>query len=171
MDQSDVIYLLKIVEIGLIASVKFLIAPFEAERYGFNFRDSFLITTSGGIIGIVVFSILGEIIAYSWKRILNFFKQSWGKRKLVQETSQGKKFTWSKRFAVRIKIRFGLTGLVITTPSIISIPIGTFIIHRFYRKKIRNIFLLILSLIIWSFILNGLAQYLKLSQYLHIPHI
>jgi hypothetical protein len=164
MDQLDVIYLLKVLEIGLIASIKFLLAPFEAERYGFNFRDSFLITTTGGIIGILLFSLLGEIIAYGWRKLLDFFKGP--TRKAEKPT---KKFTRTKKFAVQIKMKFGLMGLVITTPSIISIPVGTFVIHRFYRKKVRNILLLVASLIIWSFILNGLAQYLKLSQYLHLP--
>ena len=163
MNEADVIYLLKILEIGLIASLKFVLAPFEAERYGFNFRESFLITTAGGITGILLFSLLGEIIAFGWRKLLNFFK-----RPLKKEEKPPKKFTRAKRFAVRIKMRFGLLGLVITTPSVISIPIGSFVIHRFYRKKFRNILFLIASLILWSFILNGLAQYLKLSQYMHL---
>jgi hypothetical protein len=164
MNEENVFYLLKVLEIGLIASLKFLIAPFEAERYGFNFRESFLITTTGGIIGIFVFSLLGEIIAFGWKKLINFFKRPLGK-----EEKKPKKFTSAKKIAVRIKMKFGLIGLVLITPAIISIPIGTFVIHRFYRKMIRNILLLILSLIMWSFILNGIAQYLKLSQYLHLP--
>ena len=165
MTEADVIYLLKILEIGLIASIKFAFAPFEAERYGFNFRESVLITTTGGIIGILLFSLLGEIIAFGWKKVLNFFK-----RPLRKEEQPPKKFTRAKRFAVQIKMRFGLLGLVVTTPSVISIPIGSFVIHRFYRRKARNILLLALSLVLWSFILNGLAQYLKLSQYLHLPN-
>src|SRR3954470_23987689 len=155
MNEENVIYLLKILEIGLIASLKFLIAPFEAERYGFNFKDSFLITTTGGIIGILIFSILGELIAYGWKKLLNFFKRPLGKGE-----KPVKKFTSAKKFAVRIKMKFGLVGLALITPTIISIPIGTFVTHRFYRKKIRNILLLIASLTLWSFILNALAQYL-----------
>ncbi len=158
---DDVIHLLEILEVGLIASVKFLIAPFEAERYGFNFKDSFLITTTGGIAGILVFSLVGEAIAYSWKKLKNKFKKPLG-----TDDKPVKKFTWIKKFVIRTKIKFGVIGLVITTPSIISIPIGSIVIHRFYRKKGRNILLLIVSLIIWSFILNGVAQYLKLSQYL-----
>ena len=161
MNQEEVIYLLKILEVALIASVKFLLAPFEAERYGFNFRDAFLITTAGGIIGILIFSLIGDILAYGWKKLIRFFKGP-----LRKEEKPAKKFTRTRRFAVGIKMRFGLLGLVITTPSIISIPIGSFVIHRFYRKKFRNILFLIASLIFWSLALNGLAQCLKLSQYL-----
>lgn len=158
---EDVIHLLKIIEILLIASIKFVFAPFEAERYGFNFKDAFLITTTGGIVGIILFSLIGELIAFGWRKVIRFFKKP-----LQKEEKPKKKFTRSRRFAMRIKMRFGLLGLVITTPSVISIPIGSFLIHRFYRKKVRNILLLSASLILWSFLLNGIAQYLKLSQYL-----
>lgn len=163
MDE-DIIHLLKILEVVLIASVKFVIAPFEAERYGFNFKDAFTITTIGGVIGILAFTFIGNAIAFGWKKLIGFFKKP-----LKEKEKPGKKFTLTKKFIVRTKMRFGLWGLVITTPSIISIPIGTFVTHRFYRKKMRNVLLLIASLLIWSLILNGLAQYLKLSQYIHLP--
>lgn len=158
---DEIIYFLKILEIGLIASLKFLIAPFEAERYGFNFRDAFLITTAGGVIGIFIFTFVGDMIALGWKKLIRAFKKP-----LHVKEKIGKKFTWSRKFIIRTKIRFGLMGLVFITPSVISIPIGTFMIHRFYRKKWRNILFLITALVFWSLALNGLAQHLKLSQYL-----
>ncbi|MBI3501127.1 MAG: hypothetical protein HY063_04975 [Bacteroidetes bacterium] len=158
---ANVIHLLKILEVALIASVKFVVAPFEAERQGFNFREAFFISTGGGFIGILVFTFIGEVIAYGWRKIINFFRKPLGK-----EDKPRKKFTWLNKFIIRTKMRFGEFGLVITTPLIISIPIGTFMVHRFYRKKGRNIFLLMLSVLFWSVIINGLAQYLKLSQYI-----
>jgi len=158
---EEVIYFLKVLEVGLIASVKFLIAPFEAERQGFNFYQSFIITTSGGTIGIVSFTFIGDLIAYGWKKLLGLFRKP-----LLDDAPPKKKFTLTKKFIVRVKMKLGLLGLIIITPSIISIPIGTFVTHRFYRKKMRNILFLVISLIIWSLALNGIAQYLELSQYL-----
>ena len=158
---DDVIHLLKILEVALIASVKFAIAPFEAERYGFNFKEAFLITTTGGTIGIILFSLIGEVIAFGWRKMILFFRKP-----LHIKEKPKKKFTWFKKFIVRTKMRFGLLGLLITTPSIISIPIGTFVIHRFYKKKFRNILFLAISLVCWSLILNGIAQYLGFSQYI-----
>lgn len=161
MNSEDVIHLLKIIEVGLLASVKFLLAPFEAERQGFNFKDSFLITTSGGIIGIIAFTFIGDALVYGWKKFIALFRSS------AKEKTRDK-FTWSSKFIVKTKMRFGIWGLVITTPSIISIPVGTFVTHRFYRRKMRNVVLLITSLLIWSLLLNGLAQYLSLSEHIHL---
>jgi hypothetical protein len=163
MEEGEIFQLLKIIEIGLIASIKFLLAPFEAERNGFNFQNSFLITTTGGIIGIISFTFIGHGMAYSWKKLKGFFK-----RETETIKKEKKKFTRGNKLIVRIKIRYGLIGLSIITPAIISIPVGTIVINHFYRKKIKNMTALIFSLLFWSILLNGLAQYLKLSQYLHV---
>jgi hypothetical protein len=163
MNEGEIIQLLKIIEIGLIASIKFLLAPFEAERNGFNFQNSFLITTSGGIIGIIVFTFVGRGVTYSWKKAGAFFKKK--KKAIIEEK---KKFTRGNKLIVRIKIKYGLIGLSIITPAIISIPVGTIVINHFYRKKMKNVIALIFSLLAWSVLLNGLAQHLKLSQYLHV---
>ena len=160
MDES-VIHWLKVLEVALIASVKFVFAPFEAERYHFNFKEAFLITTAGGFIGILVFTFIGEIIAYGWRKLMRFFRKP-----LHKEYKPRRKFTWLNKFIIRTKIGFGLFGIVITTPLIISIPIGTFMAHRFSRRKEKNIFFLLLSVLFWSLIINGIAQYLQLSQYI-----
>lgn len=158
---DDVVHLLKILEVALIAGVKFVIAPFEAERYHFNFKEAYLVTTAGGIIGIIAFTFIGELIAYAWRKTILFFEKP-----LHLQEKPKKKFTWLRKFVIKTKMGFGLFGLVITTPLIISIPIGTFMIHRFYRRKGKNILLLIVSILLWSLVLNGIAQYLKLSQYI-----
>ena len=163
MDE-DIIYFLKVVEVALIASIKLLFAPFEAERQGFNFRDAFFITTTGGFAGILAFTFVSEIIIYTWRKTVHFFRKPLG-----NEEAPKKKFTLTNKFIVRTKMRFGLIGLLIVTPSIISIPVGTIVVNRFYRKsKARNIILLFLSVALWSFLLNGIAQYVRFSNYL--PH-
>src|SRR5687768_11697339 len=104
MDNEDAILLLKIIEVGLLASVKFLLSPFEAERQGFNFSDSFLITTSGGIIGILTFTLIGDVLVYGWKKFIGLFNSQAHKK-------PKRKFTWTSKFIVRIKMKFGLWGL------------------------------------------------------------
>lgn len=162
MSEEEVIYLLKILEVALIASVKLALAPFEAERYGFNFKAAFLITTLGGVTGVLAFTFIGQAIAYGWKKIKGIFQS---KEKISARSK--KKFTMSNKLIVRIKMRFGLIGVALITPSLISIPVGTLVINHFYKKKLQNILTLAAAVTLWSLILNSIAQYLKLSQYLH----
>lgn len=158
---DDVIHLVKILEVALIAGVKFAFAPFEAERQGFDFKEAFLITTTGGIFGILIFFLMGEVIAFGWRKMVRRFEKPMHlKKKPV------KKFTWMKKFIVRTKMKFGLAGLVMVTPSIISIPIGSLVIHKLYRNRTKSILLLILSLICWSLLINTIAQRIALSQYI-----
>jgi hypothetical protein len=170
MDAIDVARWLKTLEVGLIASVKFLFAPFEAERYHYSFGEAFAITTVGGLIGIFAFYYAGTKIVSWWRHSMALIKSIFVKKSVeVLEHKPRKKFTRTKRFVIRIKMKFGIMGIAFITPCLISIPIGTIVGANFYRKKKGVMLYFIGSLILWSLILNGIAQYLKLSQY--IPDI
>lgn len=170
MAEIDIAHWLKITEVGLIASVKFLFAPFEAERYNFSFGEAFLVTTIGGLIGIFTFYYAGTKITTWWRHIVALIKSVFMRKPAaVIEQKPRKNFTRSRRFTIRVKMRFGLFGIAFVTPCIISIPIGTMIAGNFYRKKKGVLLYFIVSLLLWSLILNGLAQYLRLSQYITIP--
>src|SRR5688572_10111016 len=120
--------LLKVFEIALIASVKFLLSPFEAERQGFSFLESFIITTLGGIIGILTFTFLGDIILLAWR-----YAMSWLFRRSPTDNKPKRKFTWKNKFIVKTKKKFGLLGIAFITPAIISIPIGTVVANHFFN--------------------------------------
>ncbi|MCX6312753.1 MAG: hypothetical protein NT084_14115 [Bacteroidetes bacterium] len=170
MNDIDVAHWLKIVEVGLIASVKFLFAPFEAERYNFSFWESFAVTTIGGLVGIFVFYYAGSKLTTWWRHIVALIKSLFMHKPVeVIERKHRKVFTRGRRFIIGIKMKFGLVGVAFVTPCLISIPIGTIVAANFYRKK-RNVMLyFIISLLFWSLLLNGIAQYLGLSQYIVIP--
>lgn len=169
MQGEEVTTWLKVLEVALIASVKFLFAPFEAERYGFSWGQSFCMTTVGGIVGILLFALVGDNISAWWRHFTALIKSIFIRRPAeVIERRPRKKFTRTKKFIVRIKMKFGLAGIAFITPCIISIPIGTLVAFAFYKNRKRVLLYLFLSLLFWSLVLNGLAQILKLSQY--IPH-
>ncbi len=170
MNEIAVAHWLKIFEVGLIASVKFLFAPFEAERYNFSFGESFAITTIGGLIGIFVFYYAGSKITIWWRHSVALLKSIFVRKPVaVIESKHRKNFTRGRRFIIGIKMKFGLAGVAFVTPCLISIPIGAIVAANFYRKKRGVMLYFIVSLILWSLILNGIAQYLRLSQYIVIP--
>ena len=105
-----------------------------------------------------MFTFIGEGIAYSWKKIQSSF---FGKSK-----SRIKKFNRLTRLVISIKNKFGVMGVSMITPSLISIPVGTLIINRLYKGKFKNLLVLFFALLIWSLTLNSIAYYLRLSQYL-----
>lgn len=148
---------LKIADVVLIASVKFAISPFVAESQGFNFFESVLITTSGGLLGVLIFTFAGDAIVYGWKNFMSLIRKGDVKPKKIH--------TWTNRTIVRARKRFGLMGIALLTPSVLSIPVGTFIIQGIYKGRLKNILGLFIAILVWSLGLNLFAQFLSLSQF------
>jgi hypothetical protein len=167
VNTEEVTHWLKIAEVALISSVKFLFAPFEAERQGMAFGEAFLITTAGGVIGILVFYFAGALIAAWWGHIVARVKSFFTRRPISDFEGENKRiFTRGNKRIIKIKKKFGLAGIAFVTPCLISIPIGTLVAVTFYRKRKPVLLYLMISLVLWSLLLNYIAQLIALSQYM-----
>lgn len=155
MDQEEIFYLLKHLEVFLLASIKFFLSPFEAERYGFGMMRAIAVTSAGGITGVFAFTYIGDLLFWMWRRFISLLR---GK----SYSENPKKFTPLRRLAVRIKRATGIWGLAMTTPVLLSIPVGTIITHGFYRKRGRNILILCMAVLLWSVVLNFSVQHLSI---------
>jgi hypothetical protein len=82
-----------------------------------------------------------------WKRL--FRKQRARVRAAVREK---KVFTKRNRRIIRIKQQYGLVGIAFTTPLLLSIPVGTFLVVRYYRTSKTKFSYLIASNLFWSVI-------------------
>ena len=123
----------------LSSSVKFAMTfPLAVLQFNFNFAETVLWTNVGGILGIYFFTYLSDKIMEWWKR--NFRK----KRKKI--------FTKKNRRIVRIKQDYGLIGIALITPLLLSIPVGAFLMVRYYPRSKYKIVALLTSNIIWSVI-------------------
>ncbi len=90
----------------------------------------------GGIIGIVIFTYLGEFIqSYLVRKFPWYFNR---------------KFTRSNRFLVRIKQRFGLGGIAALTPIVLSIPVGVLFALTLTHDKKKIMISMILSVLFWA---------------------
>ncbi len=143
---------LELVIAVLIASFKFAITvPFFILSEKLSFWESVLFGIASGTFGIIVFMYLSSGILRIW----NWFKRKtgWFKRKKPR-----KKFSKRTRRWVRLKGRFGLAGIAILTPILLSIPIGCFIAMRYYKNKKKIFLYLFISVVIWSFIYAGFGS-------------
>ncbi|MDP4267314.1 MAG: hypothetical protein Q8880_07765 [Bacteroidota bacterium] len=153
-----------------LSAIKFIIAPLLAFKYGFNFYQTILITTIGGISGVIFFYYLSEWLVKKYNifypRIKAFFysiKKSKSQKPahhhlhIPGETfiREVKIFTRRNRMIIRSKNKYGLIGIALLTPVLFSIPIGAFIAYRYFSHKKRTIGYLTLSVIVWSIILSS----------------
>lgn len=138
---------LKIAGLVLFSGLKFFLAPTTTVIAGYSFWETIIITTSGGIVGFIVFFRFGILLS-AWFQ--SRFKR---KRKRL--------FSKKNRFIVRIKSSYGRVGIALLTPCLISIPIGAVISANYFSNRKGTIPINILSVILWSFILTYITLYVK----------
>lgn len=130
-------------------------APGTAMVSGFSFMETVIITTAGGITGVTFFYFFGRWAIEKMEQI---------KRKSRISRFQNKQkpiFTGKNRRIIKIKVTFGLIGLIIITPALLSIPIGCVVAAKFYRHNKLTYPLLLLSTFVWSLFLTTLVFYIE----------
>lgn len=117
--------------------------------FKFNFLKVFLVTTISGFTSNVLFTYFSAAILKWWD----------GYKERKQLFAKKKVFTKANRRIIKIKKRFGLVGLAFITPIFPGIPVGAFIAERFYKKKIKVIMYLNVSVVFWSITLYFLFYF------------
>jgi hypothetical protein len=142
----------------LLASVKYALTfPLAVYEFKFTFFETVLWLNVGGILGVYFF-------AYLWDWAIRLWEKYFGNRlrslKSAYKSKKDKKvYTIRNRRIIRIKQRYGLKGIVITTPILLSIPIGVFLLVRYYRQNKFKFLYLIASNIIWSIIYTAFYMF------------
>ena len=140
----------------LFSSLKFAATfPLVIIQYEFSFLETILWTNVGGILGVYFFAFLSEKLLAWWKRM---FRRS--NHKILEDEQQVKKiFTKRNRRIVRIKQKYGLIGITLITPFLLSIPVGVFLVVRYYRSSKLKFLYLIAANLIWSVIYTGFYMF------------
>lgn len=117
--------------------------PAAMVLFNYSFYKVFIVTCAGGITGNIVFTNLSAAIL-KWRHNYRVKKGKIHQKRI---------FTKSNRRIIRIKNRFGLTGLALLTPLLLSTPLGAFLAERFYKDKKKIIIYLSISVTLWSMVL------------------
>lgn len=146
----------EIAAVFFLSSVKFFFAPSSAVALGFNFIETIAITSLGGSLGVFFFYFLER-----W--IFHVATIVWRKKNPVKKKKKKRVFTRRNRMIVRIKQKYGLLGVSIITPVLISIPIGTLIAAKYFKNKYQTLSYLIASVCVWSVVLTSISYFFKNS--------
>lgn len=140
--------LLKYLTVGLTCSIKYIFGVLGAIGAGFNLIEILITTLVGGIIGVIVY-------LYLWELILKLYRRSFPPKK-----KEGIKINNTKRWIVKIIIKYELYGIAFLTPLLLSVPIGTMMAAALEPNKGRIIRFMFFSFLGWTLGLYGLAQLL-----------
>jgi hypothetical protein len=75
----------------------------------------------------------------------------------VKKPKEKKIFTWKNKMIVKTVRQYGLLGVALLTPVILSIPLGTFIAARYFHNQAQVLKYLSASVIFWSVIISSLV--------------
>jgi len=152
---------LKILIVFLVSSIKFLIAPALSFGMGLNFIQTWLSTTAGGIVGVIVFFFLSKWLLRLYSKYF-FYYMHLLRIKIyayfnmaIPKFIPARRFTRRNRMIIKIVKKFGMAGIVILTPVLLSIPVGTFIATRYYSSNRFLLVYLSASVLFWSLFMSS----------------
>lgn len=143
--------LLQILLVVILSGTKFLTAPITSLNIGFGYLETLLITTIGGVIGVVFFYYLSAAIMILLQKLMGTFQKAGSK------PQKKRVFTWKNKLIVKVKREYGLIGLAAITPIFLSIPLGTFLAARFFHDQKKVLTYLSASVIVWSVIVSSVV--------------
>ena len=137
----------KVLGLLIFSALKFFLAPSAAVIAGYTFWETFLITSSGGLLGFLLFFKFGEVLQRGFK--------------LIIKAKPKKRFSKRNKMIVKLKRRYGLWGLAILTPSLLGVPLGAFLASAYYRKQKGALWVFFSFILLWSFILTYFSVFIK----------
>jgi|TARA_B110000285_G_scaffold217290_1_gene265478 TRAP-type uncharacterized transport system fused permease subunit len=105
---------------------------------------------------VVISTFLGAFVSFNVFFFFSGLLMERAKEKKLEKIKKGtlkpkKQFSRMNKFIVRLKFSsFGYFVLVIVGPMVLSIPIGSIIIAKFYRKIKFTYWLEVVSLFVWA---------------------
>jgi uncharacterized membrane protein len=145
---------LKLLTVSLFSAIKFFLALPYSFAIGLSFWESLISTCVGGLLGFFFFYYLSGIV-------INFLVRKGIWRKSPKKIRKVKKvFSKKNRFIVKTRLTYGLIGIVILTPIILSLPVGAFLLRKYYKTSKLAIPMMCISIILCSLITLSLIYFL-----------
>ena len=160
------IALLKIIQVFLLASVKYVLTFPFALLIGLNFKQTLIAVTLGGIVGFIFFYQMSGFAISRFHHVKNFLRKHvpypirLKYRKLLawRKSITGEKvFTRKTRFIVNFRKKFGLPGIIVLSPIILSLPIGAFLLNKYYPKCKLVLPFMVISILSWTAVFVAFA--------------
>lgn len=132
--------ILQYVSVIALSSLKVIPGLGLALVYEMNALEIFISLSAGGILGIFLFTLLGEQIRGWMKR---------RRQKKYKDNPKPLKIRKARRI-LRIWNKYGLVGVAILTPPMISPPFGAIIAVAFRESRMRILIYMSISVVVWA---------------------
>jgi len=157
---------LKVINVILLASVKYFLTFPYSLIIGLDFELAMFSVIAGGVAGFLFFYYLSHrVITWSKKvkplicrRVPAWLKVRYAAYCVKRNEKVRKLFTKRSRFIARIKSNYGLWGIIITTPVLLTIPLGAFLASKYYSRRKYVVLYMVISIVAWGALLSAVLH-------------
>ncbi|MCS6895278.1 MAG: hypothetical protein NZZ60_03905 [Bacteroidia bacterium] len=135
---------LKYLSIFLMSGFKFMVGVAMSMAMRLGFWEQFLITVTGGIAGVILFTYLGDKL------------RQWIAHRRKRPTRASPSPKWAQLWE-----KYGLWGVAFLTPPILSPPIGTAIALAFGTPRPIIIQRFGIAMVVWGGLFAGVWDWLR----------
>lgn len=137
-------YLIKLLSVFLLATVKFFYAPLYAYLIGLQPVETAISMVSGGLLGFVFFYYISYFIIISTRYLKpvadrvapGSLKNKYNRWREKRNTRLQNRSLFNRRNRMMVRIRtLGMWAIIITTPFLLSIPLGAFLLRKYYGHR------------------------------------
>jgi hypothetical protein len=155
----------KIFQVFVLASLKYFFTIPYAAIIGIEYKYALPAIVIGGMAGFLFFYYLShkthrqstKFFQYACSPMPDSFKTRCHRFLTFGIAKKGKqKFTRRNRMIVRLKNNYGLWGIVITTPVLLSIPVGAFLASHYFPRNKRMVLYMLASIVAWGAVLSSI---------------
>ena len=136
---------------------------------GLRFWESTFSVLAGGIFGFFVFYYITDlflvyvrhlkpVVVYVTPHRTRLYYRNWRIRR--KERAKHKKvFTRRNKFFVRTRKTYGMWGIIVLIPFALSIPIGAFLLRKYYGHRKEAVPAALIALVIEGLIISSISWF------------
>ena len=163
----SMLMIFKFLHIVLLASVKYILTLPYAMIIGMEYKEALPAVLLGGIGGFLFFYYISQRFVNPLDYLLmlfckitptvfkNRFNTQCDRKKSKKRI---KVFSRRTRFIARFKNSYGFWGIIVTTPVFLTIPLGAFLISKYYSRRPYILLYVIISIVAWTGVLTGIVH-------------
>lgn len=156
-------YYIKLINVFLLATVKYFYTPLYASIIGLDFYAAVISMILGGMVGFLVFyyfskqvlelmnKLKSPISRFTPDRLRTQAHKRRHKKKLRMLNKN--KFTRRNKLIARTKSEYGMWGIMLLTPVLLSIPLGAFLLRKYYQSNRMAVPFMLLFIAVEGFII------------------
>ena len=154
----------KFLQVLILASVKYFLTIPYALVIGLQYEQAVTAIVAGGVLGFFFFYYLLKPLSAGLKLLrplsCRLMPQVFRERYTMfcaNYLTPKKKLLFSRRSRtiVRIKRKYGMWGIVVTTPVLLSIPVGAFLARHYYKGERKIVLYMMMSILGWGILFSA----------------